>query len=200
MLAPYDFFVITGLKLGGKRIEGYDAISPTEVKDHLGVNPPRVNGDNVSLTWHFINIEKYRRVDTDTRMFMFMLLLIWNLLCPNLGSTMSLRYLWSLRDVDRIGIMIGVAWLMLGLSKPIQRPNPPKETDWIRSNPGLPNIFDSQWRAFTTRNSLRQVGFNSLPQKYEKPKPTNVLRISSGKFLDSSEKYPDFGKKFLDPD
>ena len=164
MLAPYDFFVITGLKLGGKRIEGYDAISPTEVKDHLGVNPPRVNGDNVSLTWHFINIEKYRRVDTDTRMFMFMLLLIRNLLCPNLGSTMSLRYLWSLRDVDRIGIMIGVAWLMLGLSKPIQRPNPPKETDWIRSNPDLPDIFGSQWRAFTTRNSLRQVGFDSLPQ------------------------------------
>lgn len=85
----------------GKRIEGYDAISPTEVKDLLGMNPSRVSGDNVSLTWHFTNIEKYKRVDTDTRMFM--LLLIGNLLCPNLGSTVSLHYLWSLRDVDRIG-------------------------------------------------------------------------------------------------
>ncbi|KAK9997979.1 hypothetical protein SO802_017582 [Lithocarpus litseifolius] len=74
-----------GLKLGGKRIEVYDAISPTEVRDLVGVNPHRVSGDNMSLTWLFTNIEKYMCMDTDTRMFM--LLLIGNLLCPNLGST-----------------------------------------------------------------------------------------------------------------
>ncbi|KAL0004593.1 hypothetical protein SO802_012154 [Lithocarpus litseifolius] len=39
-------------------------------------------------------------VATGTRMLM--LLLVGTFLCPNLGSTMSLRYLWSLRDIGQI--------------------------------------------------------------------------------------------------
>ena len=58
MLTPYDFSTITGMKLGGERIEGHDTISPTEVKAYLDVNPSRVNGRNVSLMWLFSNIEK----------------------------------------------------------------------------------------------------------------------------------------------
>ncbi|KAL0010888.1 hypothetical protein SO802_005996, partial [Lithocarpus litseifolius] len=51
-------FVITGLRLGGRRIEGHDTISPTDVKDYLGVNPSRVSGNNVSLMWLYSNIER----------------------------------------------------------------------------------------------------------------------------------------------
>ena len=40
MLKPYDFLTITGLKLGGKRIEGNDSISSVEIRGLLGVMPP----------------------------------------------------------------------------------------------------------------------------------------------------------------
>ena len=33
---------------------------------------------------------------------MFMLLFIESFLCPDLGSTVNLRYLWSLRKIERI--------------------------------------------------------------------------------------------------
>jgi len=46
-----DFSVIPSLKLGGERIEGHDTISSTKVVDYIGVNPPRVSGNNVSLMW-----------------------------------------------------------------------------------------------------------------------------------------------------
>ena len=69
MLTPYDFSVITSLKLGGERIAGHNAISPTKVKDYLGVYPPRVSGRNVSLMWLFSNIEKCKSMETGTRMF-----------------------------------------------------------------------------------------------------------------------------------
>jgi len=100
MLIPYDFLAITGLKLSGERIDGHNTISPIEVKTYLGVNPSRVIGRNVSLMWLFSNIDKCKSVETSTRMFM--LLFIGTLLCPNLGSMMSLRYLWSLRDINQI--------------------------------------------------------------------------------------------------
>ena len=100
MLTPNDFSVIPSLKLGCERIEGHDTISPTEVKDYLGVNPPRVSGNNVSLMWLDFNIEKCKSVETGT--WMVMLFFIWSLLCPNLGSIVSLCYLWSLRDIRRI--------------------------------------------------------------------------------------------------
>jgi len=100
MLTPNDFSVIPSLKLGGERIEGHDTISPTKVKDYLGVNPPRVSGNNVSLMWLDFNIEKCKSVEIGT--WMVMLFFIRSLLCPNLGSIVSLCYLWSLRDIRRI--------------------------------------------------------------------------------------------------
>ena len=66
MLTPYDFSIITSLKLGGERIEGHDTISLTELKNYLGVNPPRVSGSNISLMWLFYNIEKCKSVETGT--------------------------------------------------------------------------------------------------------------------------------------
>ena len=97
MLTPYDFSVITGLKLAGERIEGQDTISLTEVKDYLGVNPPRVSGNIVSLMWLYSNFEKCKNVETGTQMFV--LVFIGSLLCPGLGSIVSLHYLWSLRCI-----------------------------------------------------------------------------------------------------
>ena len=49
--------------------------------------------------WLYSNIDKCETMATSTRMFM--LLFIGTLLCPDLGSTVSLRYLWSLRDIDQ---------------------------------------------------------------------------------------------------
>ena len=100
MLTPYDLLAITVLKLEGERIEGHDNISPMNVKTYLGVNPPKVSGRNVSLMWLFSNIDKCKSEETGT--WMFMLLFIGTLLCPDLGSTVSLRYLWSSRDINRI--------------------------------------------------------------------------------------------------
>ena len=34
--------------------------------------------------------------------YMFMLLFIGTFLCPDLGSTMNLCYLWSLRNIEQI--------------------------------------------------------------------------------------------------
>ena len=48
--------------------------------------------------WLYENIESYETVVMGTRMFM--LLFIGTFLCPDLGSTVSLRYLWSLRDIN----------------------------------------------------------------------------------------------------
>lgn len=66
MLTLYDFSAITGLKLGGARIEGNYSISLVEIKSYLGVNPPRVNGKNVSLMWLYSNIDKCKTVATGT--------------------------------------------------------------------------------------------------------------------------------------
>ena len=100
MLAPYDFSVITSLKLGGERIEVNDSISSVEIRGLLGVMPPKFKSKNVPLMWLYSNIDKCKTIATDTRMFM--LLFIRSLLCSNLGSTVSLRYLWSLRGINQI--------------------------------------------------------------------------------------------------
>ena len=50
--------------------------------------------------WMYTNIENCKTVAMSTRMFI--LLFIGTLLCPDSGSTVSLRYLWSLRDISRI--------------------------------------------------------------------------------------------------
>ena len=100
MLTPYDFSAITGLKLCGERIKVNDSISSVEIRGLLGVMPPKVRSKNVPLMWLYSNIDKCETIATG--MHMFMLLFIGTLLCPNLGSTMSLRYLWSLRDIGQI--------------------------------------------------------------------------------------------------
>ena len=86
MLTPYDFSAITGLKLGGERIEVNNSISSMEIRGFLGVMPPKVWGKNVPLMWLYSNIDKCETIATSTRMFM--LLFIGTLLYPDLGSTM----------------------------------------------------------------------------------------------------------------
>ena len=44
---------------------------------------------------------------------MFMLLFIRTFLCSDLGNTVNLRYLGSLRKIEQSRIMIGAAWPML---------------------------------------------------------------------------------------
>ena len=100
MLTPYDFLVITGLKLGGERIMVNDFLTLKEIKSILGVMPSKMKSKNVSLMWLYENIENCKTIVTGTRMFM--LLFIGTFLCPDLGSTVSLCYLWSLKDIDQI--------------------------------------------------------------------------------------------------
>ena len=97
MLTPYEFWAVTGLRLGGERIKVNDFLTSKEIKSLLGVMPSKMKSKNVSLMWLYTNIENCKTVSTSTRMFM--LLFIGTLLCPDLGSIMSLRYLWSLRDI-----------------------------------------------------------------------------------------------------
>ena len=99
-LTPYDFSAITSLKLGGDRIEVTDSISSVEIRGLLGVMPTQVKSKNVPLIWLYSNIDKCETTAIGTRMFM--LLFIGTFLCPDLGSTVSLHYLWSLRDINQI--------------------------------------------------------------------------------------------------
>ena len=100
MLTTYNFFVITGLGLGGERIKINDSFNSKEIKSLLGVVPSKLKSKNVSLMWLYENIENCKTIATNTRMFM--LLLIGTFLCLDLGSTVSLRYLRSLKDIDQI--------------------------------------------------------------------------------------------------
>ena len=100
MLTPYDFLAIIGLKLGGERIKVNDSISSVEIRGLLGVMPPKIRSKNVPLMWLYSNIDNCETIATNTRMFM--LLFIGTLLCLDLGSAMSLRHLWSLRDIGQI--------------------------------------------------------------------------------------------------
>ena len=56
MLTPYDFFVITGLRLDGKRILVNDSFTSTELKKLLGVVPSRIRSNNILLSWLCENI------------------------------------------------------------------------------------------------------------------------------------------------
>ena len=62
--------------------------------------PSKLKSKNVSLLWLYENIENYKTVATGTSMFM--LLFIGTFLCLDLGSTVSLCYLWRLKDIDQI--------------------------------------------------------------------------------------------------
>ena len=100
MLTPYDFSVITTLRLGGERIMVNDFLTSKEIKSLLGIVPSKLKSKNVSLMWLYENIESCKIMAMGTPMFM--LLFIGTFLCPDLGSIVSLRYLWSLKDIDQI--------------------------------------------------------------------------------------------------
>ena len=100
MLTPYDFFVITNLRLGGNRIHVNDSLTSTEIKKLLGVVPSRMKRKNVPSSWLCENISQCDTVAKGT--CIFMLLFIGTFLCPDLGSTVNLRYLWSLRKIEQI--------------------------------------------------------------------------------------------------
>ena len=91
MLTPYNFSIITSLKLGGERIHA---------KKLLGVMSSKMRSKNVPLSWLCQNIIKCDTMARGTRMFM--LLFIGTFLCLDLGNTVNLRYLWSLRNIEQI--------------------------------------------------------------------------------------------------
>ena len=99
-MTPYDFSVIIGLRLGGKRILVNDSFTSTELRKLLGVVPSRMRSNNIPLSWLCENIPQCETVAKGARMFM--LLFIGTFLCPNLGSTVNLRYLGSLRKIEQI--------------------------------------------------------------------------------------------------
>ena len=100
MLTPYDFSAITSLKLGDERIKVNDSITLVEIRGLLGAMPPKVKSKNVTLMWLYSNVDHCETIATGT--CMFVLFFIGTLLCPNLGSTVSSRYLWSLSDISQI--------------------------------------------------------------------------------------------------
>ena len=51
MLTPYDFSVISGLRLGGERIKVNDFLTPKEIKRLLGVALSKLKSKNVPLMW-----------------------------------------------------------------------------------------------------------------------------------------------------
>ena len=50
MLTPYDFSIIIGLRLGGKRILVHDSLTLAELKKLLGVMPSRMKSNNIPLS------------------------------------------------------------------------------------------------------------------------------------------------------
>ncbi|KAL0001378.1 hypothetical protein SO802_015159 [Lithocarpus litseifolius] len=100
MLIPYDFFVITGLRLSGESILVNDSLTSIELKKLLGVVPFRMRRSNIPLSWLCENIPHCETVAKGARMFM--LLFIGTFLCLDLGSTVNLRYLGSLRKIEQI--------------------------------------------------------------------------------------------------
>ena len=84
MLTPYDFSVITSLRLGSERIYVNDSLTSTEIKKFLGVVPSRMKCKNVPLSWLCENISQCDTMAKGTHMFT--LLLIGTFLCSDLRS------------------------------------------------------------------------------------------------------------------
>ena len=93
MLTPYDFSVITSLKLGGKRILVNDFLTLTELKKLLSVVPSRMKSNNIPLSWLCENILQCEIVIMGA--CMFMIIFIGTFLYLDLGNTVNLRYLRS---------------------------------------------------------------------------------------------------------
>ena len=100
ILTPCDFSVITLLRLGGKRILVNNSLTSIELKKLLGVMPSRMRSNNVPLSWLCESIPQCETMAKGAHMFM--LLFIGTFLCPNLGSTMNLCYLGSLRKIEHL--------------------------------------------------------------------------------------------------
>ncbi|KAK9991304.1 hypothetical protein SO802_026289 [Lithocarpus litseifolius] len=100
MLIPYDFSIITGLRLSGKRILVHDSFTSAELKKLLGVIPSRMKSNNIHLSWLCENMPQCETVAKSARMFM--LLFIGTFLCPDLGVAVNLHYLGSLRKIEQI--------------------------------------------------------------------------------------------------
>ena len=86
--------------MGSDKICVNGCLSLNETKKYLGVMPSKMRSKNVPLSWLCENITKCDTMARGTRMFM--LLFIGTFLCPDLGSTMNLRYLWSLINIEQI--------------------------------------------------------------------------------------------------
>jgi len=99
-LTPYNFSVITGLRLGGERIHVNDSLPSAELKKLLGVVPSRMKSNNIPLSWLCVNIPLCDNVAKGV--YMFMLLFIRTFLSLDLGSTVNLSYLGSLRKIEQI--------------------------------------------------------------------------------------------------
>ena len=100
MLTSYDFSVIIGLRLGGKRILVNNSLTSTELKKLLGVIPSRIRSNNVPLSWLCESIPQCETVAKGVHMFM--LLFIGTFLCLDLGNTVNLHYLGSLRKIEHL--------------------------------------------------------------------------------------------------
>ena len=96
----YDFSVITGLRMGGERILVNDSLTSAKLKKLLGVVPSRMRSNNIPLSWLCENIPLCENVAKCA--CMFMLLFVGTFLCLDLGSTVNLGYLGSLRKIEQI--------------------------------------------------------------------------------------------------
>ena len=59
-LTPYDFSIITSLRLGGKRILVNDSFTSIELKKLLGVVPSRMRSNNIPLSWLGLSMGRVR--------------------------------------------------------------------------------------------------------------------------------------------
>ena len=100
ILTPYDFSVITGLRLGGERILVNDSLTSTELKKLISVVSSRMRSNNIPLSWLCESIPHCEIVAKGARIFI--LLFIGTFLCSDLGSTMNLCYLGNLRKIEQI--------------------------------------------------------------------------------------------------
>ena len=100
ILTPYDFSVITGLRLGGERILVNDSLTSTELKKLISVVSSRMRSNNIPLSWLCESIPHCEIVAKGA--CIFILLFIGTFLCPDLGGIVNLCYLGSLRKIEQI--------------------------------------------------------------------------------------------------
>ena len=86
--------------MGDERILVNDSLTSTELKKLLGVVPSRMRSNNIPLSRLCDNISQRETMAKGA--CMFMLLIIGTFLCLDLGSTVNLRYLGSLRKYEQI--------------------------------------------------------------------------------------------------